>query len=326
MRQPRAASAPARGSAPSPGARAAPGQPAASASERLRLADPVVAGRPAEEALEIGVDPGDLGLGPGGDLVHMVDAEAVEQRLELRADPLDPLQIVRRRPRAARRASAACSGQPPPRPARPPPGRPRTTSGAARPGSADIGAASAARRLRSTSAGSGSATSALGHLGSRHRRARAAPEEVLRHRLGRPGRLRLDGLGRRPAARGASAAVGAAGPGHAQLADRRAAEHPARRRPPAPRRRGTRRSRAAPCRCPPTCRRSWCPPPCPSPGASGPRSGPPVFVSRHLYHCLPLRSSGSVRAELPLHVGRRAFLLASARAPARPSRRERSAP
>ena len=65
------------------------------ADQGLGLCNPFIPDDPAIEAFQVMVDPGDLSLGPPGNLVEMVDAQLVAEALQFRADPLDPCQIVR---------------------------------------------------------------------------------------------------------------------------------------------------------------------------------------------------------------------------------------
>ena len=46
------------------------------------------------EPFDVIVDPGDLGIRPGRDLVEMVEAQRIADLFQLRANPLDPLEVI----------------------------------------------------------------------------------------------------------------------------------------------------------------------------------------------------------------------------------------
>src|SRR6185295_11571148 len=64
--------------------------------ELLRMANPVVVLDASAEVLELGVDPGGLIIAPFRDLPEIVDADPVQQFVQVRTDAVDLLKIVRR--------------------------------------------------------------------------------------------------------------------------------------------------------------------------------------------------------------------------------------
>ena len=61
------------------------------------LSHPLIPFNPPFETLEMMIHPRNLAIAPSRNLVEVIDAQLVTQFLQLRADPLDPFQIVRAR-------------------------------------------------------------------------------------------------------------------------------------------------------------------------------------------------------------------------------------